>query len=118
MVEPGAATEGRPYSCAKIYAMVLVRCFIVLSLALTVSGAPQRTSPNVDTMLSEAGALVQAGRLAEAEAATRKILTSHPRNAEAHSLLGVVLDQRGATADAENEYAAALRLQPKLVSAL
>ena len=79
---------------------------------------PQRTSPNVDTLLSEAGALVQAGRLQEAEAATRKILTTHPRNAEAHSLLGVILDQRGLTAEAEKEYGAALRLKPKLVSAL
>src|SRR3954453_18253473 len=98
--------------------MVLLRCLLLFSLALTVSGAPQRTTSNDDTMLSEAGALVQAGRLAEAEAATRKVLTSHPRNAEAHSLLGVILDQRGATADAEKEYSAALRLQPKLVSAL
>src|SRR6185369_12231059 len=98
--------------------MFLIRCLLLLSLALTVSGTPQRTSGNVDTLLSEAGALVQAGRLAEAEAATRKIITIHPRNAEAHSLLGVILDQRGATAEAEKEYGVALRLQPKLVSAL
>jgi Flp pilus assembly protein TadD len=81
--------------------MVLLRCLLLFSLALTVSGAPQRTSANIDTLLSDAGALVQAGRLAEAETATRKILTTHPRNAEAHSLLGVILDQRGATADAD-----------------
>jgi len=98
--------------------MLLIRCLLLLSLALTVSGAPQRTSGNADTLLSDAGALVQAGRLAEAEAATRKILTTHPRNAEAHSLLGVILDQRGASAEAEKEYGAALRLKPKLVSAL
>src|ERR1043166_9099099 len=98
--------------------MFLIRCLLLFSLALTVYGAPQRTSANVDTLLSEAGALVQAGRLAEAEVATRKILTTHPRNAEAHSLLGVILDQRGQTAEAESEYGAALRLQPKLVSAL
>src|SRR6188474_927071 len=97
--------------------MLLIRCLFLLSLALTVSGA-QRTTSNADTLLSDAGALVQAGRLAEAEAATRRILTTHPRNAEAHSLLGVILDQRGATAEAEKEYGAALRLQPKLVSAL
>src|SRR5215217_8721586 len=98
--------------------MVLLRGLLLLSLALTVSGAPQRSSGNVDTLLSDAGALVQAGRLAEAEAATRKILTTHPRNAEAHTLLGVILDQRGATAEAEKEYDAALRLKPNLVSAL
>src|SRR5215216_7759220 len=86
-------------------------------LSVSIFGAtPQRAS--LDTMLSEAGALVQAGRLEEAEAATRKILSTNPRSAEAHSLLGVILDQRGVTADAEKEYAAALRLKPKLVSAL
>src|SRR5678815_4031297 len=99
--------------------MVLLRGFIFICLvALTAVGAPQRTAANVDTLLNDAGALVQAGRLEEAEAATRKILTAHPRNAEAHSLLGVILDQRGLTAEAEKEYGAALRLQPKLVSAL
>ena len=99
--------------------MFLLRAFIFLcSVSFAVGAIPQRTPANVDTLLSEAGALVQAGRLPEAEAATRKILTTHPRNAEAHSLLGVILDQRGATADAEKEYSAALRLKPQLVSAL
>ena len=54
--------------------MVLLRCLVVLSLALTALGAQQRP---VDSLLSDAGALVQAGRLEEAEAATRKIITSH-----------------------------------------
>src|SRR5689334_16936968 len=98
--------------------MVLLRCLLVLSLGLTAFGAPQRPAKNVETMLSEAGALVQAGRLEDAEAATRKIINSYPRNADAHSLLGVILDQRGQTTEAEKEYGTALRLQPKLVSAL
>src|SRR5262245_37001520 len=98
--------------------MLLLRCLLVLSLSLTALGAQQRPARNVETLLSEAGALVQAGRLEEAEAATRKIISTHPRSAEAHSLLGVILDQRGQTAEAEKEYGAALGLQPKLVSAL
>src|ERR1041384_1160941 len=99
--------------------MSLLRAFLFLcSVSLVVAAIPQRTTPNVDTLLSEAGALVQAGRLQEAEAATRKIVATHPRSAEAHSLLGVILDQRGQIAEAEKEYAAALRLKPKLVSAL
>src|ERR1044072_5367051 len=98
--------------------MVLAHGVLLLCLISIAAPAAQRTSSSADTLLSEAGALVQAGRLAEAEVATRKILTAHPRNAEAHSLLGVILDQRGATADAEKEYGAALRLQPKRVSAL
>ena len=100
--------------------MFLLRTFLVGLMALTVCGAtPQRPSQrSVETALSEAGAMVQAGRLAEAETATRKILTANPRNAEAHSLLGVILDQRGMTGEAEKQYAAALRLKPNLVSAL
>src|SRR5262245_53167991 len=98
--------------------MVLLRAFLILCfVSLVVVAMPQRTT-QVDTLLSDAGALVQAGKLQEAEAATRKILATHPRNAQAHSLLGVILDQRGLTAEAEKEYGAALRLQPKLVSAL
>src|SRR5687768_12713102 len=98
---------------------LVVSLVLLCGMALVVGASPQRRSQaNADTLLSEAGALVNAGRLEEAEAATRKILTTHPRNAEAHSLLGVILDQRGRTADAEKEYGAALRLQPKLVSAL
>ena len=66
-------------------------------MSLTVCGAtPQRPSQrSVETALSEAGAMVQAGRLEEAETATRKILTANPGSAEAHALLGVILDQRG-----------------------
>src|ERR1043166_8976590 len=97
--------------------MIVFRCLLLFCLALSVT-AQRPASRSVETMLSEAGALVQAGRLEEAEAATRKIVGAYPRNAEAHSLLGVILDQRKQTAEAEKEYAAALRLQPKLVSAL
>jgi Flp pilus assembly protein TadD len=61
---------------------------------------------------------VQAGRLEEAETATRKLLTTNPKSADAHALLGVILDQRGVTGEAEKEYATALRLKPNLVSAL
>src|SRR5436190_3614172 len=89
---------------------------LLILLCMVVGGTHQR--PSLESALSEAGALVQAGRLEEAEAAVRKVLSTHPRSAEAHSLLGVVLDQRGSTAEAEKEYYAALRLQPKLVSAL
>src|SRR5262245_33094767 len=101
--------------------MRLLGCFLLVYLvSFTVPGATTQRSaaPSVETMLSEAGALVQAGELEEAEAATRKILATHPRSAEAYSLLGVILDQRGNTAEAEKQYDAALRLKPKLVSAL
>src|SRR5205085_4837917 len=90
--------------CASLWVneVMVLRCLIFVCLVgFSVVGATQR--PSVETELSEAGALVQAGRLEEAEAAVRKVLGTHPRSAEAHSLLGVILDQRGATADAEKE---------------
>ena len=68
--------------------------------------------------LGEAAALLQSGRLAEAETATRKIVAESPHNAEAHTLLGVILDQRGLSADAEHEYHLALALKPNSISAL
>src|SRR6185436_13568869 len=98
--------------------MVLLRCLLLFCLMFSVVTATPQRPASADTLLSDAGALVHAGRLEEAEAATRKIVTAYPRNAEAHSLLGVILDQRGQTAEAEKEYGAALHLQPKLVSAL
>jgi Flp pilus assembly protein TadD len=79
--------------------------------------ASQRDS-QIESALREAGALIQAARLEEAEAVTRKLLTSNPQTAEAHALLGLILDQRGLTAEAEKSYDAALRLKPNLVSAL
>jgi Flp pilus assembly protein TadD len=100
--------------------MSLFRCLVLFCLgSVTVFAAPpQRPQRSIETALSEAGALVQAGRLEEAETATRKLLTTNPKSAEAHALLGVILDQRGVTNEAEKEYAAALRLKPNLVSAL
>src|SRR5213594_1291376 len=68
--------------------------------------------------LGDAVTLLQAGRLDEADAATRKITAANPRNAEAHTLLGIVLDQRGLTGEAEREYHAALLLKPNSVTAL
>jgi Flp pilus assembly protein TadD len=68
--------------------------------------------------LEEATALLQARRFAEAEAATRKVLATKPRSADAHALLALILDQRGQEVEAEREYQTALRLKPNLVSAL
>ena len=98
--------------------MRVLRCLLVIWLtSFSLYGAtPQGRSP--EASLSDIGGLVQAGRLDEAEAATRKLITTNPKSAEAHALLGVILDQRGNSADAEREYHSALRLRPNLVSAL
>ena len=96
--------------------MSFFRCLVLLCLILLTASAAM--SQTVETALSEAGALVQAGRLEEAETATRKLIVTNPRSAEAHALLGVILDQRGNSGEAEKEYGAALRLKPNFVSAL
>jgi Flp pilus assembly protein TadD len=79
---------------------------------------PSKVIDTASETLGEAADLLRAGRLEEAEAATRKIVASYPRHAEARSLLGVILDQRGLTADAEREYLAALSLKPNSITAL
>nr|MBA3239720.1 hypothetical protein [Acidobacteriota bacterium] len=55
-------------------------------------------------LLQDAAALLQAGRLEEAEALARRVVTDAPRDARAHALLGVILDQRGQSEEAERHY--------------
>ena len=68
--------------------------------------------------LSEAAALLESGRLKEAEAAARTLVAAKPRDPDAHILLGVILDQLGLSAEAEGAYHSALKLQPTSVPAL
>ena len=97
----------------------IVICALCASLCLCSSlcstvYAQRRPSP----ALTEANELLQSRRFDEAEAATRKILETNPRSADARALLALILDQRGQQADAEREYLAALKLRPNHVSAL
>ncbi len=125
---------GRASSCHQTIARGgVLSLFLVCLLFMNVSAAGEvlqkaparRTSQghgssagNTKQTLGEAAALLRSGQLEEAEAATRKIVAANSRNAEAHSLLGVILDQRGLTAEAEREYHAALILKPKSVAVL
>src|SRR5262245_37584642 len=84
---------------------------VVLYLLVTgsiVSGVAQRShqreQTNATPELMEAATLLQSGRLDEAEATLRKLLTANSQNVDAHTLLGVVLDQRGLVVEAEREY--------------
>jgi len=98
--------------------MRLLRYFLVIWLtSFSLYGATPQ-GPSLEASLNTIGGLVQAGRLDEAETATRKLITTNPKSAEAYALLGVILDQRGNSAEAEREYDKALRLRPNLVSAL
>ena len=100
--------------CAVILALG-VYCAVISAQVRRKTVAPQKNSNSVQ---QEVGALLQAGRFAEAERAARRAIAANPRNAEAHALLGVSLDQQQQSAAAENAYREALRLNPKLVSAL
>src|SRR5690242_14474888 len=66
------------------------------------------SSSSSDPRLTEAAALLQAGRTDEGEATIRQLLVEDPRNYSGHALLGVVLDQRGKADEAEREYLASL----------
>jgi tetratricopeptide (TPR) repeat protein len=87
-------------------------------------GASRRDRPGIKqdynsaALLREAAELLQAGRLDAAEPQVRRALALAPENADAHNLLGAILDQRGKALEAEREYRSALRLNPKAVGAL
>src|SRR5882724_2361760 len=85
----------------------------------TVRGKSKGAVPAEDiaSLLHEAALLLQAGKLDEAEPLVRRAVAEAPSNADAHNLLGVILDQRGNMAQAEREYRIALRLNPNGVSA-
>src|SRR6202171_2126020 len=72
---------------------------------------------DVASMLGEAASFLQAGKLNEAEPLVRRAIAAAPSNADAHNLLGTILDQRGQAQAAEREYLAALRLNPRSASA-
>ena len=63
-------------------------------------------------------ALLQAGRLEEAEKLAREAVAKTPRDSQAHALLGVILDQRGQQHEAEKELREAVRLNPNSAGAL
>ena len=65
-----------------------------------------------------ATALVNTGRLDDAEAAYRRTLALRPDYANAHSNLGVVLQRQDKFDEAIAAYNAALRLQPRHAEAL
>jgi len=68
--------------------------------------------PSVTDLFQQALADHRAGRLLQAQAAYRQILTIDPARADAHSDLGAALNDLGRPADAEASYREALRLRP------
>jgi tetratricopeptide (TPR) repeat protein len=72
----------------------------------------------VTSLLAEAFALHQAGRLAEAEKAYNQILATHPDNFDSLHLLGIVFHQRGDHAQALRHIDRALKISPNNIPAL
>src|SRR5437016_5946812 len=99
-------------------------CWCFSSLAQVESRKPSATqaSANADTAvateLRRAADLLQSGNLDEAEPILHRVLASNPNNADAHNLLGAVMDQRGKSEAAESEYRTSLRLNPNGLSAM
>src|SRR5258708_6469324 len=77
---------------------------------VTAADQTLRAASNKQAELLEAKRLLEAGRLEEAESLARRSLKAAPGDVEAHTLLGVILDQRGQPTEAEQEYREALRL--------
>ena len=75
---------------------------------------PDRSPADLNALVELAQREQQAGRLAKAAAACRKILTIRPDAAEAHSDLGIILAQQGQLADAAAQFARAIALKPNL----
>ena len=89
----------------------------ILTIPANSSAQQTRAVSTQPPTLSDAAHLLQAGRLAEAEAAVRAYLRNTARDTSGHTLLGVILDQRGRETEAEQSYNTALKLDPKNVAA-
>ena len=73
---------------------------------------------DVTSLLAEAFALHQAGRLAEAETAYHQILATQPDQFDSLHLLGIVFHQRGDHAQALRHIDRALKINPNNIPAL
>src|SRR5262249_9231445 len=74
-------------------------------------------SPALASTLSQALALHQAGRLAEAEQNYLQILKAQPNHFDCLHLLGVIFSQRGNHAEAVRQIDVALKINPKAAPA-
>ncbi|HXM35730.1 MAG TPA: tetratricopeptide repeat protein, partial [Pyrinomonadaceae bacterium] len=83
-----------------------------------VPGQKPKAGYDGDSQQREIALLVQAGKLAEAEALARDAVTAEPRDARRRALLGAILDQLGRALEAEREYREALRFDPRSPVAL
>jgi tetratricopeptide (TPR) repeat protein len=78
---------------------------------------PQLQSSDVTTLLADAVALHQAGRLADAERTYRQILAADPEHCDCLHLVGVILNQRGKHAQAVAQIDLSLAKNPNNAAA-
>ncbi len=98
-------------------------CLAVGAIALmtapeSIGQIPNRKIARQNPSITEAVRLLQNDQFDEAEKFIRDVLTASPKNVEAKTLLGVILDQKGDAAAAEKEYLDILQINPKTVPAL
>src|SRR5260370_2030645 len=82
-------------------------------LDLFMMQASQAKVPSQEELLQRVARLVEQGNFSEAETPAREAVKISPGSAVAHNLLGIVLDQRGHSAEAEREYREAFPPHPK-----
>src|ERR1041384_4396610 len=102
-------------------ALIVMLALGVGSFGANAAAFPARSAqeqPASNNELQKAAELMRSGNLLEAESVVRSILKSDTRNAAAHTLLVVILFQRGIPAEAETELRRALKYDPKFVAAL
>src|SRR6476660_5095452 len=99
-----------------VVALISVCSFPALAQRRPRNG-PTQQSPK-SSAVGNAAALLEAGKLEEAEVAVRDVIAHEPRNAQAHALLGVILNQRGVADEAEKELREAVHLDPRSEPAL
>ncbi|XLZ72407.1 CheR family methyltransferase [Massilia sp. SR12] len=96
---PGAALPAKPKSASA-------------------TAAPTLVAAGDDSLLKQARALADAGKLKEADAACRAFLAQQPASADAYFTLGLLAETAGQAADAEAQLKRCLYLQPDHYEAL
>jgi tetratricopeptide (TPR) repeat protein len=111
-VRNGSVRQGR--RSARGLAAVLMIGLVVLAPACTKKSDASLASET----LSKGIAAQSAGRLAEAAAAYRQVLTYDPNNRFAYYNLGLIDQTNGALASAESNYRLALDIDPEFLPAM
>jgi tetratricopeptide (TPR) repeat protein len=92
-------------------------CLATIALAISVSLPRAFAQAPVSTLLRRGADELQHGDLAAAAKDFQQALKLDPKNADAHTYLGVIADQKNEIGEAEKHFAAAVAIDPKSASA-